>query len=60
MSAVNPRPHFWRTTLKRSLTLSRAIIAYLRSIPPIAHRVPKNVAPGETPTAAYLRLVEGQ
>ena len=39
---------------------ARALVAYLRSIPAVAFRAPGNVAPGETPTAAYLKLVEGQ
>lgn len=38
----------------------RAIVAYLRSIQAVRHKVPANAAPGETPTSRYLKLVDGQ
>lgn len=33
-----------------------AIVAYLMSLPPIKHRVPKNVAPGKPSVAPYVRF----
>jgi mono/diheme cytochrome c family protein len=33
-----------------------AIVAYLMSLPPVRHRVPKNVAPGKPSVAPYVRF----
>ena len=35
-----------------------ALVAYLRSLPPIRHAVPRRVGPGEKPTAPHLILIE--
>jgi mono/diheme cytochrome c family protein len=37
---------------------ARALIAYLRSIPPIGKRAPANVKAGEKPTAPYVTVVK--
>jgi mono/diheme cytochrome c family protein len=34
-----------------------AIVAYLRSLPPLNFRAPANFAPGETPTGPYMIVV---
>lgn len=36
----------------------KAIVAYLRSVPPVRFQAPRNVKPGEQPTGPYLRLVQ--
>jgi mono/diheme cytochrome c family protein len=36
---------------------AQAIVAYLRSLPPVRFRVPANFAPGETPTGPYMIVV---
>ena len=35
----------------------RALIAFLRSVPPVRQTTPRNVKPGETPPAPYLTIV---
>jgi mono/diheme cytochrome c family protein len=37
---------------------ARAVSAYLKSLPPVRFAVPKDLKPGERPTAPYLMLVE--
>lgn len=36
-----------------------AIVAYLRSLPPVHFVVPRNAAPGERPAAPFLKVVSG-
>ena len=36
----------------------RAIVAYLRSLPPVRFQAPANVKPGEKPTAPYMTVVQ--
>ncbi|HEY3068457.1 MAG TPA: cytochrome c [Methylomirabilota bacterium] len=35
----------------------RALVAFLRSVPPVRHATPRNAKPGETPSAPYLTIV---
>jgi mono/diheme cytochrome c family protein len=37
---------------------ARALVAYLRSLAPVRHAVPRRAGPGEKPTAPFLMLVE--
>ena len=37
---------------------ARALVAYLRSIAPVAHRAPASVKAGQTPKAPYLTVVK--
>jgi hypothetical protein len=34
-----------------------AVVAYLRSLPPVANKVPGPFGPGETPTSFVMRIV---
>lgn len=36
----------------------RALVAYLRSVPPVRFQVPRDVGPNEKPTAPYLDVVK--
>jgi hypothetical protein len=36
----------------------RALVAYLRSLPPVRFQVPRDVGPNEKPTAPYLDVVK--
>lgn len=35
----------------------RALVAFLRSLPPVRQATPRNAKPGETPSAPYLTIV---
>ena len=37
---------------------AQAIVAFLRTLPPVRHQAPRNVKPGERPPAAYLTVTE--
>ncbi len=49
---VMPWPAYASITNEDAL----AIAAYLKSLPPVRHRVPANVAPGRTATAPYVHF----
>jgi cytochrome c553 len=46
----------WPTLSKLSDEDVRAIVAYLRSLPPVRHRVPDNVEPGAKVAGRYVEF----
>jgi mono/diheme cytochrome c family protein len=46
----------WPTFSKLSDEDVRAIVAYLRSLPPVRHRVPENVEPGSKVSGRYVEF----
>jgi len=46
----------WPAYARLSDADARAIAAYLRSLPPVRHRVPHNVAPGEATDERYVHF----
>lgn len=51
---IMPWPNYSALTMADA----RALVAYLRSLPPIAFQVPANVKPGEPAARPYLSVVE--
>jgi mono/diheme cytochrome c family protein len=48
----------WPSYAALSMADARAIVAYLRTIPPVRHAVPANVKAGDKPTKPYLAVVD--
>ena len=46
----------WTAYSRLSDEDARAIVAYLRGLPPVHHKVPENVAPGQKATEPYVHF----
>ena len=47
----------WRALAALTKPDAAAVVAYLRSLPPVANKVPGPFGPGETPTSFVMRIV---
>ncbi len=50
----------WRALASLTPDDAKAIVAYLRSLPPVAHAVPGPFGPNETPTTLVMAVVPGE
>lgn len=50
----------WRALASLTPDDAKAIVAYLRSLPPVAHAVPGPFGPSETPTTLVMAVVPGE
>lgn len=48
----------WPSYAALTMADARAVVAYLRSIPPVKHAAPANVKAGDKPTKPYLVVVD--
>jgi hypothetical protein len=46
----------WGAYARMSGSDLRSIVAYLRSLPPVSHRVPEDAAPGQTAPSPYVHF----
>jgi len=47
----------WRALAALTKADAQAIVAYLRSLPPVSNKVPGPFGPGETPTSFVMKIV---
>jgi mono/diheme cytochrome c family protein len=50
----------WRALASLTPDDAKAIVAYLRSLPPVSHAVPGPFGPSETPTTLVMAVVPGE